>query len=155
MSKTGRSQVILLLADGFDEAAVGIILTTLRQAGLAVNLVGLRSKRVSGAHGLMLVPNTSLERLLAALPPILALILPGGAGHLARLRLDPRVGGLIQQSLAEEALLVSLENQATKMMSDLAETNGQAMTIIEPEAGTYLEDFAITLAQQLVGMAER
>ncbi len=50
MTKTGRAQTILLLADGFDEAAVSIILTTLRQAGLAVSLVGLRSRRVSGAQ---------------------------------------------------------------------------------------------------------
>lgn len=154
MAKTGQPQVILLLADGFDEAGVSIILTTLRQAGLAVSLVGLRSKRVNGAHGLIIVPNTSLDRILAISPPILALILPGGVGHLARLRVDPRVSTLIQQSISEKSILVGLEDEATQIVVELIQTAGGSSNIIEPKAGMYLEDFASALAQQLLGIVE-
>lgn len=152
MSKTAQPQIILLLADGFDEALVGIMLTTLRQAGLAVSLVGLRSKRVSGAHGLIIVPNTSLDRILESTPPILALILPGGTSHLARLRVDPRVSTLIQQNLLADTILVGLDDQATKMVSDLVESNCEMVKIIKPEAGMYMEDFAYSLAQKLIGL---
>lgn len=152
MSKTVQPQIILLLADGFDEAVVGIVLTRLRQAGLAVSLVGLRSKRVSGAHGLVIIPNASLDRILEAPPPVLALVLPGGAGHLARLRVDPRVSVLIQKNI-RDTILVGLDEQATKMVRDLTDTNGEAINIIEPEVGIYMEDFACSLAQRLVGLA--
>jgi putative intracellular protease/amidase len=155
MSKTDHAQVILLLADGFEEAAAITILTTLRQAGLAVNLVGLRSNRVNGAHGLTIIPNTSLDQVLAALPPMLALVLPGGAAHLARLRIDPRVNTLVQHTLLEKAVLVSVENQATKLVTDLIEVNDVPYQVIEPEAGMYPEEFAHNLAQQLIGRRER
>ena len=154
MSRSGQTQVILLLADGFDEAAVSIILATLRQAGLAVSLVGLRAKRVSGAHGMVIVPNISLDGLLENSGPILALILPAGAAHLARLRLDPRVSHLLQRSIREEAILVSLGEQVSKLVVEMTETNHHSINLVEPEAGTYLEDFAASLAQRLVGMVE-
>ncbi len=154
MSKTGQTPIILLLADGFDEAAVSIILTTLRQVGLPISLTGLRSRRVRGAHGLVIMPNTSLDRVLEKSSPILALIIPNGAGHLARLRVDPRVRNLLHRCLAEQATLVSLGEQAVGLVVDLAESNGETLNIIQPEAGMYLEDFAAILAQQLTGLAE-
>ncbi len=150
MPKTHRTQTVLLLADGFDEAAVGLILARLRQQGLAVSLVGLRSKRVSGAHGLVIVPDMSLDRLLEIASPISALILPGGAGHLARLRVDPRVSSLLQRSIVEAAILVGLGGQVAQTVVELAESNGRSIEVIKPEAGAYLEDFACTLARQLV-----
>jgi hypothetical protein len=154
MPKIDKAQVILLLADGFEEAATITILTTLRQAGLAVNLVSLRSKRVNGAHGLTIIPNTSLDQVLMAPPPVLALVLPGGAAHLARLRIDPRVNTLVQYSLLAEAVLVGVENQATKMVNDLAEVKNLPCQVVEPEAGMYAEEFAYKLAQQLLGRQE-
>jgi len=151
MSKTRRTQVILLLADGFDEAAVSVILTALRQIGLAVTVVGLRARRVSGAHGLTIVPNTSLDRLLGESLSISALILPGGLGYLSRLQIDPRVSTLLQQTMGQEALLVSLSNPVTQMIRDLAQVKGQQVKVIEPKAEMYLEAFAEVLAAQLVG----
>ena len=154
MSKNDRAQVIVLLADGFEEAGVSIILTTLRQAGLAVNLVGLRSRRVSGAHGLVIVPDTSLDRMLRDSAPILALILPGGAGYLTRLRVDPRVSTLLKRSIVEKAILVGLGNHVFQTVTDLVANNDQSANIIQLKAGMYLEDFASSLAQRLVDITE-
>ena len=39
------------------------------------------------------------------------------------------------------------------MVVEIAGHNGQSIEMIEPEAGMYLEDFAASLAQQLVGLA--
>jgi hypothetical protein len=151
MSKSAQSQILMLLADGFDEAAMGTILTTLRQAGLAVSLVGLRSNRVSGAHGLTIVPNASLDRIVVVRPPVRALIVPGGTGHLARLRVDPRVNMLIQSCVNQEADLISLDAQATQMIRQMAESARKATKIIEPEAGIYMEEFARNLVHHLAG----
>ncbi len=40
------------------------------------------------------------------------------------------------------------------MILDLAEIDGKPVRILEPEAGMYLQDFARTLAQRLVGVVE-
>ena len=149
MPRTRHAQIILLLADGFDEVAVCIALATLRQAGLAVSLVGLRSRRVKGAQGLVIVPDTSLDRLLETPSPILTLILPGKTGYLARLRPDPRVGTLLRQCIAEKAIVVSLEDQAIDLFVDLAEMKEIIVKIIKPDAGMPLAEFARILAQQL------
>ena len=130
---------------------MSIIVTTLRQVGLPISLTGLRSKRVSGAHGMVIVPNTSLDRVMEKPSPIPALIIPDGAGHLARLRVDPRVRTLLQRGLAEQTILVGLGEQAAGLVVDLAESNGETLNIIQPEAGVYMEDFAATLAQRLAG----
>ncbi len=154
MSKTRYAEIILLLADGFDEASVSVTLTVLRQQGLAVKLIALRSKRVSGAHGLIIVPDNSLDQMLKKHSPILALILPQGVGHLSRLQRDPRVSNLIKQSIAEEALLVSFDDQARQIITDFAEIEGKTINVIQPEVGTSLEGFVNMLTQRLVGIIE-
>lgn len=154
MSKTEHAQVNLLLADGFDEGAVSIVSIVLRQAGLPVSLVGLRAKQVRGAHGLIIVPNTSLDRVLEESSPILALILPGGAGHLARLRTDPRVKNLLQQVVAERIMLVSLGDEITQMMIELVGTSPEPVNIVQPHKGMHMEEFASKLVQHLVCTTE-
>ena len=148
MSGTHRAQTILLLADGFDEAGVGVILSRLRQEGLAVSLVGLRANRVYGAHGLVIVPDKSLDRLLEATAPISALILPGGSNHLVRLRLDPRVGVLLKRCVEEQAILVGLDWQMEDMTSIGAEL-GDGLSWLRPEPGQPLDRFVTTLIRRL------
>jgi hypothetical protein len=153
MSKTTHGQVILLLADGFEETAVTILLTTLRQAGLAVTVVGLRSRRVNGVHGLTIVPDTSLERLLEKPPPLLAVVLPGGLGHLGRLKVDPRVGALLGRGVAEEAMLVGVGPHLAELTPHLAEEEQQIRWLV-PEPGQPLEQFATKIAQRLQDLQE-
>ena len=56
--------VLVLWAERFDEAAATIFVTVLREAGLRVKVVGLTPPPVSGAHGLALVPDLSLDQAL-------------------------------------------------------------------------------------------
>lgn len=149
MPKTRRAQTILLLADGFEEAAVGVIVARLRQEGLPLNLVGLRSKQVNGAHGLVIAPDMSLDRLLETAAPIAALIVPGGSNHLARLRVDPRVGVLLKRCVEEQAMLVGLDGQAADIAGLVAEVDSPiSWLILEP--GQPVEQFATTVIRRLV-----
>lgn len=150
MSQTRRAEIVMLLADGFEEAAVGVILTHLRQQGLAVKLVGLRSRPVNGAHGLTIVPDYSLDRLLEGAGPLLAVILPAGPDHLNRLRLDPRVGSLLQHGLEQGSLVVGLSAQATALVGELVDLNDAVWPVLQPEPGVSMEDFAAELARRLV-----
>lgn len=154
MPGSPHGYVIFLLADGFDELSVVVSLTHLRQAGLAVHLIGLRAKRVRGASGLIVVPDTSLDRFLAAPASILALVLPGGAGHLTRLRMDPRVVTLLQLGIKENATLVGLADYVIKPFLESVEADPKIVRIIEPEVGLHSEAFAYMLAQELIGITE-
>ena len=154
MPKTEHGQVILLLADGFNETAVTILLITLREAGLAVLVVGLRSGRVNGAHGLMIIPDMSLDRLLEKTPPILAVLLPNGMGHLGRLQIDPRVGTLLSRSIEEQALLVGLGPHVTELTDHSIGLECPIMWIV-PESNQSIEQFAIMIARRLQDLQER
>lgn len=153
MPKTDHGQVILLLADGFGEMAFTILLVTLREAGLAVLVVGLRSGRVNGAHGLMIVPDISMDRLLEKMPPILALILPSGIGHLGRLQIDPRVGALLGQCVEEKAMLVGLGPHIAELTDHYTGLEHPISWLV-PDPGQQLEQFATILARRLQDLQE-
>ncbi|MCB0209263.1 MAG: DJ-1/PfpI family protein [Anaerolineae bacterium] len=154
MPKTDHGQAILLLTDGFEETAVTLLLITLREAGLAVLVVGLRSGRVNGAHGLMIIPDSSLDRLLEKPPPILAVILPSGMGHLGRLQIDPRVGALLSRSIEEQALFVGLGSHVAELTDQLIGLECPIMWIV-PEPGQSIEQFATMIARRLQDLQER
>jgi hypothetical protein len=95
--------ILVIIADGFDEAETIILLSALRQAGLCVKSVGLTRGLVAGVHGIWLMPDmsfTDLEQLLQSMTISLA-ILPGGGQSLAKLETDPRVHKLLCQVLKE------------------------------------------------------
>lgn len=140
LSKNQRTQVVLLLADGFDQTSV-TVLTTLRQAGFLTRLIGLRIRSVCGAYGLVIVPDMSLDQVLAKRTPISALILPGGAGHLGRLRADPRVSILLKQCIAQETMLIGLNQPAAQVICELSQAYTQANFVLTPEPDISLEEF--------------
>lgn len=118
MSNIRHSQTVVILADGFDELPTIGVLTALRKAGLRSKLVGLRSKPTVGAHGIVLIPDLSLSQLLELRSTILALILPGGGGHLERLRQDPRVNLILQRGADSGAAFVTLAQGADKLLKE-------------------------------------
>ena len=58
--------VFVLWGKGFYEASATIFVTELRRAGLRVKVVGLTQRRTSGAFGLALVPDVTLDQILLA-----------------------------------------------------------------------------------------
>jgi len=149
MSNSRHGQAIILLADGFEEKPVGTFLTTLREAGLSVNLVGLRTKQVSGVHGLTIVPDMSLERLLDMAHTIRAIILPDGVSHLARLRQDPRVN-LLSEKVSDKVILIGLGPQTEQVICASFKPHANNFLILGQEANLDLDDFAQSVAHQLM-----
>jgi hypothetical protein len=150
MVKRPYARTLFLVADGFDEAAIGFILAKLRQAGLAADLVGLRTGKIRSRHGLTIVPNTNLERVLEAKQPTLALIIPDGASHLTRLASDPRINILFRQSLIDQSILVGLGGQAIDFIATFIGSAKSDCKIVELDPNRYLGDFAATLIDQLL-----
>jgi hypothetical protein len=81
----------VLWGDEFEEAAAAIFVAELRQVGLRVKLVGLTSRRICGAHGLVLVPDLTLDQALPLATQVICLIIPQTAPGLQRLKNDPRL----------------------------------------------------------------
>ncbi len=148
MSKPNYTQTIVLVADGFEEEPISIIFTRLREAGLKVNLVGLRAKQVSGMHGLTIVPDLSLDRLLEGVGAISAVILPGGDGHLARLQRDPRVK-ILAELLSEVSLFISLGSAAEDLLVNILQANTAQPMMITLDENTSAVDFAQRVEQLL------
>lgn len=79
----------LLLAPGFDVPLIAEFATKARQSSWAVTVVGLISGPITGAYGLTLLPDCTLDQLPAT--PAHILFLPGKLDCIQALLRDPRV----------------------------------------------------------------
>ena len=69
------AQLIVLLADGFEEIEAITVIDLLRRADIEVTTAGLRKTEVTGGHGITVTADTTLKHLPASYDGI---VLPGG-----------------------------------------------------------------------------
>lgn len=133
MSNIRHGQTVMLLADGFDEVPTISALIALRKAGLRTKLIGLRTKPTAGAHGIALIPDLSLSQLLEMKSSISALILPGGGGHLERLRQDPRVNLILQWGVDNDVAFVTIGQGADKLLREYISHSTRCLSLYAEE----------------------
>ena len=83
--------VFILWGNGFDEITTTIFVTELRRAGLRAKIVGLTRRRSTGAYGLVLEPDLTLEMALSLAASAICLIVPFASSGHKRLANDPRL----------------------------------------------------------------
>jgi len=119
---TVSHKALILLAPDFREGTIVYCLERLRQAGVAVSLVGLSARMVKGLHGMVVRPDFSLGELISKMDtqssgcadhPLI--IIPGGNACISALFADPRVHQLIQSALQKEGLVAAMP-EAEKML---------------------------------------
>ena len=71
-----KKRVLMILADGFEEIEALGTADILRRLHLEVVLAGLNKDKVTGAHNIVVIPDTSLEAVAGE--DFDAVILPGG-----------------------------------------------------------------------------
>jgi hypothetical protein len=98
--------ILLLWSDRFDEAATAIFATELRQAGLAVKVVGLAGHQAAGSSGLVLGADLTLGNALRMAHRAVGVILPCTPAAVQRINNDPRVQELLQRACRNEARLI-------------------------------------------------
>ncbi len=98
-------RAIVLVADGFDEVQTVACVSGLRDLGAACQLISLTAGLVTGAHGLAVHPDASLEAALTAAPLDL-LLFPSGAAHLRALSLDARVWQLAEALVHSQGVIL-------------------------------------------------
>ncbi|MCC8122747.1 MAG: DJ-1/PfpI family protein [Oscillospiraceae bacterium] len=88
--------VHIILADGFEEAEALVPADLLRRAGEDVLLVGLEGTQVRGGQGITVNADTTFGEAHDSTPHML--VLPGGAGGVARMRAHNRLLEHIQRA---------------------------------------------------------
>lgn len=168
--------VLVPLAPGCEELEAVTIIDLLRRAGVTVVTAGLEPGLVVASRGVVLVPDTLLDEVLAQ--DFDMIVLPGGAGGAQRLEADDRIRQLLQRLaaagrytaaicaapkvLAAAGLLAG--RQATAYPGTLDGLSGlqlstaavvqDGLVITSRGPGTAM-DFALELVQLLCGPEQR
>ncbi|RZN39391.1 MAG: DJ-1/PfpI family protein [Methanophagales archaeon ANME-1-THS] len=163
---------VLLLATGFEEIEATSVVDVLRRAGVEVTIAGLQAGAIQGAHGIKVLPDTTLGEIEPK--KFDAVILPGGNPGYVNLGRDKRVldavktafelGKIVAAICAAPSVLAQagilkgkratifpgMESALTgaKPLSERVVMDGNLVTSQGP--GTALE-FALTLVELLVG----
>ena len=103
---SSQDYIFVLWGDGFDEAVATIFITELREAGFPVRVVGLTPRKLSGAHGLVLVSDLTLDQALSLASQVVCLIVPSASRWGERYKNDPRVPELFNRANANLAKFV-------------------------------------------------
>jgi len=101
-----NNYIFVLWGEQFEETAAVVFVTKLREAGLRVKVVGLSRQQARGAHGLVLVPDLTLEQVLPLAAQTIALIIPCSLRIARRLKNDPRLRELFELFYANKAQIV-------------------------------------------------
>lgn len=98
--------VVVPLAAGFEEIEAVTIIDVLRRAGETVAVAALKPGPCTGAHGLAVTPDCTLDEIDAATVRMVAL--PGGMPGATNLRDDPRVVRLLQTAASKGAYTAAI-----------------------------------------------
>jgi putative intracellular protease/amidase len=98
--------IFVLWGHGFDETTATLFITELRRAGLNVKVVGLTQRRSTGAYGLALVPDLTLEEVLPLAGRTRCLIVPYASSGNRQLRNDPRLSDFFERVHANQAKFI-------------------------------------------------
>lgn len=149
MSKS-NGYIFVLWGEQFEEAAAAIFVTQLREAGLRVKVVGLTPHRISGSHGLVLVPDLTLDQALPLAAQAACLVIPHSAYGFKQLKNDPRLRDFFGQALANQARLVLAQFNETDLTElELPPTLTSEQILAYPINSIELVEFASQLAGSL------
>jgi protein deglycase len=97
--------VLVPLAEGFEELEAVTIIDVLRRAGLTVTVAALEASPVTGSHEIRVESDTTLDAVASS--AFDALVLPGGPGA-KRLRDDRRVQTIVKRMAQDGRLVAAL-----------------------------------------------
>ncbi len=174
---SSKNQVVIPVADGFEDMEVIICSDILRRAGLQVALTALRPGTVTGGRGLCLQPDRVWEDLAEAEMELL--LLPGGMAGVANLekhvpllellRLRKQRGALLAAICAAPGLLARqhlldgrrvtaypgvLDPLSTQYQYEDTAVVVDGPLVTSRGPGTAM-DFALTLVEHLLGPEKR
>lgn len=172
------ANVLIPLAQGCEELEAVTVIDLLRRAKIEVTTVGLDDQPVRASRGTVLIPDTTLDKVLDRNFDMI--VLPGGLPGADHLNNDPRIHNLLMQ-MTEAGKYTAAICAAPKVLASAGLLNGKRATsfpgaldaistdnmqyeqtavvvdgkvITSRGPGTAM-DFALTLVEQLEGKAKR
>lgn len=115
----------ILLADGFEEVEAIAPLDVLRRADMEVKTVGVTGRSVTGAHGIEIKADLSIEDVRETIPD--GVILPGGMPGTLNLQKNADVQTLLQTCFAQKKLIAAI-CAAPMIIGELGMLSGKRAT---------------------------
>lgn len=140
-----KSMVLILWTNFFDEAAATALATAFRKTGVRVRLVGLVHGGATGASGLTIVPDVTLEQAIAIADRTTVIVIPGTAGAVRRLDNDPRVRELLSRAHTNHAVFVT-SVEAAHEVTALVIGHDAPLAIESYPADQGMIEFAVRVA---------
>ena len=146
----GKDEVLVLAADGFDEAGVVCCLARMRRAGLSISVVGLSSGMVTSSCGISLRPDRTVDDVIANGSTPRLVIIPGGRRSKMALQADPRVFKLLNRTIANDGYTaVMLADEPVYPGDGFANWADSSRLISQGELSVEM------FAEQLIDLIER
>ena len=101
------TRVLVPLAEGFEEIEAITIVDVLRRGGVEVVTASLGDRTVTGAHGIKVGADTTLDRA-DEVGGFNAIVLPGGLPGAEHLRDDPRVRAAIESMIGRGGTVAAI-----------------------------------------------
>lgn len=153
VAQLSHSDVLLLIAPGFEEGPVTYCIENMRQAGLAILLIGLSPSLIRSQHGMAVRP----DALLGQLPPVMdhrLVIIPGGVQCASALLAEPRVHRLIEETVARGGYLAATMT-AQEILSTAIPRLNDKHAYVKTQNGRSLREFVSELFDLFVDPATR
>ena len=99
-------KALVFLATGFEEIETVTIVDVLRRAGVNVIAAGLSSNVIEGAHGIKIIPDTSIDNM--KIIDFDAVIVPGGNPGYKNLRDNPRVIDMLKEAFDSKKIVAAI-----------------------------------------------
>jgi len=171
-----HKKVLVMLAQGCEEIEAVTTIDILRRAGVEVTSTGLDDLPVLGAHGVMLLADTTLD--LAQHQDFDMIVLPGGLPGTTNLRNDKRLAALLRK-MAHDGKQLAAICAAPSVLAAAGLLDGRKATCyptcldgypkVDLQTAAVVEDgnlttsrgpgtamdFALTLVERLTGKAKR
>lgn len=135
----GRNKIAIIIAPSFDEGPVVYCLDRLREAGLSVSLISLSAGLITGAHGLSVRADYSLDRHDNAIVFRL-LLLPGSPACTLAIVNDPRTHKLLAKTWNSGGYVAAMGTAAAVMTQSRLDYHHPELYLTQGD--TNLIDFA-------------
>lgn len=145
---SSQNQALILIAAGFCEQSVVQCLSQMREAGLAVSLIGLSAGLIRSLHGVVILPDYSLEQLSPVGSPRLVIV-PGSKQSVSALLADPRVHKLLHDTL-EHGGFVAATTAAQIVLAEASIANSGTEANFLRQEGLEMGEYVKQLIYRMI-----
>jgi 4-methyl-5(b-hydroxyethyl)-thiazole monophosphate biosynthesis len=137
-------KVLIPLAEGCEELEAVTIIDLLRRANITVTVAGLAAGPVTASHGVVLMPETTLDQVLDQ--DFDLVVLPGGLGGMQRLEADRRIAALLRR-MSEQGRFIAAICAAPKVLVSAGLVKDREITaypgVLDAQSGVRLSSAAV------------